>query len=236
MRVLDLIYPSKCVFCGSILGRDENGACRECEKQLPYVTEPVCVRCGKPVADPEEPLCLDCSRRKDTALSQSAALWIYREDTRRAMLDFKYGGCRTDASYYGKAVLQRLRKRILTWSPDTIVPIPIHRRRERYRGYNQAELLANELGAGLGLPVEPLLRRTRYTVPQKDLSPGERRANLRQAFSVDEELMDPDRHRRLLLVDDIYTTGATLESCAGLLRDAGAGEVYAICLCIGSDS
>ena len=236
MRVLDLIYPSKCVFCGSILGRDEQGACEKCERRLPYVSEPVCLRCGKPIADPEGTLCADCSRRDDTALTQSAALWVYREDTKKAMRDFKYGGCERDASYYGRAVMERLRGRILSWRPEVIVPIPIHRRRERYRGYNQAGLLAEKLGEGLGLPVEPLLRRTRYTVPQKELSPGERKANLRQAFAVDEELMDAAHFQRILLVDDIYTTGATLETCAGLLREAGAGEVYAVCLCIGSDS
>ena len=236
MRVLDLIYPSKCVFCGSILESGDSGACLSCRRKLPYVTEPVCLQCGKPIADSRGTMCVNCARRETTALKQSAALWVYREDTKQAMHDFKYGGCERDAVYYGREVMSHLRERLREWDPDIVVPIPIHRRRERYRGYNQAELLAREIGAGLGVSTELLLRRTRYTVPLKELSASERKASLRRAFAVEEERFDPEVYRRILLVDDIYTTGATLEACAGLLRESGAAEVFAICLCIGSDS
>lgn len=235
MRMLDVIFPRKCVFCGKILKNEETGACRDCVRRLPYVTEPVCGHCGKPVADGSTSLCADCARREASSLEQAAALWVYREGTREAMRDFKYGGCGRDAAYYAGELAKRLRERIREWAPEVLVPIPIHRRRAWFRGYNQAELLATALGERLGRPTESLLKRCRYTTPQKGLTPTERAANLRSAFSVEETLYDPERHRRVLLVDDIYTTGATLEACAGLLKSAGTTAVYAVCLCIGSE-
>ena len=107
---------------------------------------------------------------------------------------------------------------------DAIVPVPIHRSRRRKRGFNQAEILAEILGKKLGIPVEPeLLKRNRKTVPQKELSPSERLKNLTGAFLA-ESL--PDDKKRILLVDDIYTTGSTLEACARVLKNAGAEVVY----------
>ena len=233
MRLLDVIYPRKCVFCGELLKKSENGACVSCAGHLPYVREPVCGHCGKPIAGIREALCADCAGRERSELDQAVALWVYRDGTKEAMKDFKYGGCRRDALYYADELAVHCGRRILDWSPDVLVPIPIHRRRARFRGYNQAGLLAKELGDRLGLPVRELLKRCRYTTPLKKLTPSERAANLRSAFAVDD--YDPDEYRRVILVDDIYTTGATLEACAGLLKRAGARAVHAVCLCIGSE-
>ena len=235
MRFLDVIYPSKCVFCGRILKNGEAGACEHCAKRLPYVTEPVCEHCGKPLSSSRSARCLDCSRRSRPMLTSGAALWVYREDTKKAIAGFKYGGYRRDAGYFADELARRCHENIFQWKPDVLAPIPIHRKRARYRGYNQAELLADELGRRVQIPVEMLLVRSRFTEALKTMDPSERRRNLRQAFAVDTDVYDPVRHRRVALVDDIYTTGATMEACAELLKEAGAEAVYSVCLCIGSE-
>ena len=235
MRLWDVLYPSKCVFCGHLLESTGTGACPRCAGRLPYVTEPVCERCGKPIASERDGLCTDCSRRQRPSLSAGLALWVYQDDTRKAMVGFKYGGFQRDALYFADVLAERGHERIFQWDPDVLVPIPIHRKRARYRGFNQAELLAEALGERLQLPTERLLTRVRATTALKSLTPGERRRSLMQAFAVDESVFDPARHRRVVLIDDIYTTGATMEACAGLLREAGAEAVYSACLCIGSE-
>lgn len=168
-------------------------------------------------------------------LTAGAAVWVYREDTKKAVTGFKYGGYRSDAGYYADEMAARCHERIRQWEPDVLVPIPIHKKRARYRGFNQAELVATELGLRLQIPTESLLKRVRPTTALKHLSVSERRRSLRQAFAVDETRFDPRRHRRVVLVDDIYTTGATMEACAELLREAGAEAVFSACLCIGSE-
>ena len=235
MRIWDMVYPSKCAFCGRIRKDDGPGACPDCATRLPYVTEPVCECCGKPISSAREVRCTDCARRSRPMLSSGVALWVYREDTKKAMAGFKYGGFRRDAAYFADELASRAHERIFQWKPDVLVPIPIHRKRARVRGFNQAELLAEELGARLQIPMESLLVRTQSTTALKALTPDERRGILRKAFAVDMERFDPDTHRRIVLIDDIYTTGATMEACAGLLREAGAEAVFSACLCIGSE-
>ena len=235
MRLSEIMYPSKCMFCGKVVP-EGNRACEGCIKGLPYVTEPVCKHCGKPIMRSSDELCTDCSIRDHPGLDSSVALFVYREDTKRAMFDLKYGGCFGDAGFYADELCRHFYGRIRRWHADVLVPIPIHKRRMRYRGYNQAELVADELGLRVGLPAEKLLMRTRYTSPQKNLDAVKRRENLRQAFTVDESIFRPEVHESIVLVDDIYTTGATLEACAGLLKKAGAKAVYAVCICIGSEA
>ena len=234
MRILDLLYPEKCVFCGSLVYGGER-VCLDCSRHLPYLTEPVCRQCGKPIEDERVTLCSDCERRGISFIDETASLWIYEDPVKSALMDFKYGGCTSDADFYAKELVDRYARRIRAWSPDALVPVPIHRRRQWFRGYNQATELAFHIGRRLGIPVTELLIRDRYTAPQKSLSPSERRANLRDAFSVDMD-MEPDRYDSVLLIDDIYTTGATLESCAEHLKDAGVQRVYGMCLCAGSGS
>ena len=108
MRISGLLFPRKCVFCGRLLRSDEFGACRACKIRLPYVNEPVCVHCGKPLYDNSESVCEDCRRNHGSSLDQNAALWVYRPKTKAAMMDYKYGGCRSDATFYANELEVRL--------------------------------------------------------------------------------------------------------------------------------
>ncbi len=234
MRVLDVLFPRKCVFCGKLLRSDQMGACSVCAMRLPYVTEPVCVHCGKPLYDNRASVCEDCRRNPDSSLDRNEALWVYRPNTKSAMMDYKYGGCACDAEYYADELVKRFHGRIADWAPDLIVPVPIHRKREWFRGYNQAALLAKALGDRVGLPMREALLRSRAATSQKDLDPSERRKNLSRHIIANVEVLECIPHDRVLLIDDVYTTGATMDICAGALKEAGAERVFGLCLCIGA--
>ena len=233
--VLDLLFPVKCPLCGAVLSRNEKGVCDVCRPGLPVVTEPCCKHCGKPLACLEQEYCPDCSDR-DSALEQGTALWVYTDDMKKAIADFKYEGCLADGKFYGMELLAGKWELLQLWKPDCIVPVPLHWRKRWSRGYNQAACVAEVIGEGTGTPViEDALLRTRYTSPQKGLDHRRRRDNLRDAFIVNPSRKDElSLYRRVLMVDDIYTTGATLEACGSTLRNDGVEKVYFICLCIGS--
>lgn len=118
-----------------------------------------------------------------------------------------------------------------SWNPDALVPIPLHKTRKRKRGFNQAQLLAEKLGEILEIPVEKrILERTKKTGPQKELNDVQRRANLKNAFQVRQNDV---RLKRIVLVDDIYTTGSTIDAAAAVLLEHGAEKVYFLTICIG---
>ncbi len=234
MNILDLIFPVKCPVCGRALG--ERQICGACRERMPLVTEPCCRHCGKPVLSPRTEYCRDCSAR-ESFLDEGTALWIYTEKMKRVMADFKYGGCEADAGVYADELLRHRIDRFRRWRPDYLVPVPLHRKRRWFRGYNQAEAVAEHVGRAMGIPVAgDCLIRARQTRPQKELDDVQRRENVRNAiFPGSGEMRDALRGSRVMLIDDIYTTGATLEACGKVLRDMGVCKVYFACLCIGQD-
>lgn len=154
---------------------------------------------------------------------QSAAPAIYR---------FKYGGRREYADFFGEQVSLYLGDFIKSAAPQALVPIPLHKKRERKRGYNQADLLAQSIGRRMGVPVlRRTLVRTKNTAPLKRLNPQERQNNLKKAFKIarnDVEL------KTIIIIDDIYTTGSTIKEAARVLKQAGAEKIYFITLAGGS--
>ena len=138
------------------------------------------------------------------------------------------------AKLYGRIMHDRLKEKIDEWNVDAIVPVPVHKSRLKKRGYNQAALIAKELSKRLKIPVnECLVVRTGATGAQKDLSAAERQNNLKKAFKVTENVVEYDT---VLIVDDIYTTGATVDAMARCLKGAGIKKVYFATLCIGRGS
>ncbi len=125
----------------------------------------------------------------------------------------------------------KLGRLIKIWSPDVIVPVPMYAKKQRARGYNQAEIIACELGKIMHVPVNTqFLKRNKNTVPMKEVSGHDRSKNLENAFIADKNVV---KYKKILLVDDIYTTGATLDACAAVLKKYGVEKVYGACLCIG---
>jgi ComF family protein len=164
-------------------------------------------------------MCPRC-RRRPSALSSCAAVGAYEGPLRAILHALKYDGRRTAAVPLAR--LMRHHCAGVLDGADVLVPVPLHRQRRRRRGFNQAEAIAGSLG----LPARPLLRRVRATPSQTDLPAAQRHANVRGAFRLARRA--DVRGLRVVLVDDVCTTGATLEACARVLREAGAADVRAV--------
>lgn len=230
------LFPEKCILCGELLRDRTQGVCGACRRKLPVVREPLCLRCGKPVMNPETEYCVDC-RGRNGSLTQGRAVWIYNKDMKKAMADFKDTGCVADSEFYAEEFLARWGGLLARWNPERIIPVPLHWRKRWFRGFNQSVRLAEAIGDRTGIEVLPdALIRLRPTRPQKGLDNRERRHNLQEAFAVRDAFSgELSQCRRVLLVDDIYTTGATLDACADVIRSLGVREIYSACLCIGRD-
>lgn len=207
--------------------------CRECLGKLSFVRAPVCEKCGKQVLTESQKLCYDCSRAERT-FSANRAMLNYDDNARRCMIGIKYKNRREHVELFGKMMVGCLGDFIRGENPDRLVPVPVHSSRMKTRGYNQAELIANVIGRELEIPVDAgFLIRKKHTEAMKKLKPEERLDNLKEAFEVDRSRI-PGGIRKVILVDDIYTTGSTIEACSKILCAAGL-ETASICVCIGSD-
>jgi len=206
-----------------------------CRGKLIPVREPKCLRCGKPLTEREEEYCYDCSS-KPFSYRQGFSLWVYNRTASQMMSAFKYKGRQEYAACFGEEFVRRYERELRRIRPQALIPVPVHSSKKRLRGYNQAELLAREISRRTGIPViTDLLIRSRKTEPQKNLNDRERLLNLLQAFSIDKERAKKySGCRKILLVDDIYTTGSTMEACTKALLAAGMTEVYCASVCIGN--
>jgi ComF family protein len=161
---------------------------------------------------------------------QGKSLFSYRGAAKQSMYRFKYGNRREYAAFFADEAVRRYAAWIRANGVEAVVPVPMYRKKERRRGYNQAKLLARELAVRLGLAYEPsMVRRVRDTKPQKELSALERENNLKNAFQVADFVV---KYNCVLIVDDIYTTGCTAETIAGELQRAGIERIYVLSACI----
>lgn len=240
---LDLLLPRRCPLCGRL----SVGICPECRKKLPYIRGAVCFRCGRPLAEQEAEYCHACSSRQ-FAYNQGRSLYLYTDAVKGSLHAVKYHNKREYLEYYAQEMAERLGAVLEAWEPQVLIPIPMHPSAKRKRGYNQAEILAKELGRRLALPVRcDVLKKVRKTANQKELDHHARRSNLKGAFSVDgkytADVPAASRHgkalrrtageaepglpwERVLLVDDVCTTGSTVHEAAVVLKNAGVKCVY----------
>lgn len=222
----DLLFPpaANCVGCGSPLGCDDGWFCAECARMLrPLYGEKGyrCPRCGQP--GPGGRRCRMCGPWPEGSVEFARWVYPYRRPVSRMARQLKYRG----VSCLAEWMAQQMTNLYLTErfpGADAIVPVPMHPSRRRRRGFNQAQLLAQGLSARVGIPVCGCLVRTRDTPQQARLSGDRRRKNLEGAF-----LSGPEAEgKRLLIVDDVLTTGATVTECALALKRAGAVSVSAL--------
>ena len=233
MEAVNAVLPPACPMCGKpapFVGGIRADICGSCMHNINYVSEPACLKCGKPVKDEETEYCSDCSRQKHV-YDQACALYEYSKNVKESIYRFKYYNKQEYAGIYAKQMADRCGRMIRMWSPDVIIPVSIHISKYKERGFNQAGLIAQALGRAMQIPVdEEYLVRIVKTQPMKELSNRERIKNLQNAFQVRGKVV---RYRKVLIVDDIYTTGATFDACAAVLKDAGVSQVYGISLCVG---
>lgn len=231
---IDLLFPPRCPVCRDILTAEQGKIHDACRKKLKFVSEPICMLCGKPIDEQEKEYCGDCLKRRHY-FDGGRAVWIYEQYIRQSIVWYKYKHCKEFADYYIMELYDSLEEWLYHIQPEVIIPVPLNKKKLKLRGYNQAQLLAQRLGDKLHCPVNAeLLLRSHWTEPQKSLTPVQRYENLKKAFSLCEnKKINVDR---VLLVDDIYTTGSTIDACAHLLKSYGAGKVYFVALCIGSEA
>ncbi len=228
-KIWKLLYPSRCPVCDSIVAPTGAKICFGCRDRLRLIQEPCCLKCGKSLQKEEQEYCLDCSR-KAHVFTSGAALYEY-ESIYESLYRFKYGSRGEYAQFYGEEIVRYLGDRMRSWKADVLVPVPIHKERLRERGYNQSQLLAREIGSYLKLPVrEHMVGRIRNTLPQKELSAEERQNNLKKAFKLYENDVKLDT---IIIIDDIYTTGSTIDAVGKTLMEAGAKRIHFVTLSIG---
>jgi predicted amidophosphoribosyltransferase len=254
---LSILLAPACAACQRLLDHPSRGCvCEDCWSSISLITPPVCDRCGDPLAaDPQRAMCTRC-RRMPRAIDRGRAAGHYEDALRNIVRAFKYEGRRSLARPL--AALMRRQAGDLLDDVDWVIPVPLHWRRERERGFNQAADLARALIAGARacdpspLPSPPdggegvsrvrllhALRRVRHTTVQAELPAARRHKNVRDAFELSDGFPAPFvRHREpmqqllegacVLIVDDVSTTGATMDACARVLKAAGVKEVRAI--------
>jgi ComF family protein len=224
--IASLVYPPNCTICAASVESDEY-LCADCDAKLSRIVAPFCSKCSEPFdgAITTTFACANCSHR---TLYFDAAISAYRSRgiARHVILNFKYGKqfhLRHLVSSWLLAALDDSRIRDRKF--DMIVPVPLHPARQRERGFNQADLLAERASDRIGVPVRPVLQRVRFTTTQTAFDRTERIQNLREAFRLRKNA--DVRRLDVLLIDDVLTTGSTLSECARVLKTNGAGSVYA---------
>ncbi|MCR5032716.1 MAG: ComF family protein [Lachnospiraceae bacterium] len=228
--LVQLVYPGRCPLCDDIVVPFGKTVCTECYRKIRYIRQPVCNRCGKELGSTEKMLCGDCTKRPHN-FTKGRAVFPY-DEIAPSLYRFKYAGRKEYARFYGEEAVRLLGDEILSWNVDAIIPVPIHISRWRKRGYNQAKEVAKVMGKKLGIPVlSGLVRRTKKTVPMKVLGLSERQNNLKKAFHIGRNDV---RLKRVLIVDDIYTTGSTIDAMADKLRQHAVQDIYFVAIAIGS--
>lgn len=232
-----LLFPVKCPICDGVM--DEQllrmkkrlpvGICHECAKRVQYILPPRCYKCGKQLQEETQEYCQDC-RDAEHEFIMGRALYEYHS-IKAALFRFKYHGRREYAEVFAGEIAYYLGDFICRVKPDGLVPVPIHNRRKRQRGYNQAAELARALGKEMGIPVyENLILRKINTRPLKNMSPAQRQNSLKKAFILGENVV---KLSTVIIIDDIYTTGATIDAVAKVLLALGPMKIYFVTLAIG---
>ncbi|MGB8452267.1 MAG: ComF family protein [Anaerocolumna sp.] len=233
--IIDILYPRRCPICGDIVKPRGKLVCPPCKLKLKPIEEPRCKKCGKPIESDEKEYCHDCETKKHHYI-KGYALWTYDPIMKKSIADFKFHGRKEYSDFYIDEIIKRFGLDIKKITPDVLVPIPIHKSKQMQRGYNQADILAKGIGTKLNIAVlSHLLQRDKKTLPQKLLNDKERLKNLEKAFTYSEG--ESSRFQgtihKVMLIDDIYTTGSTIEACTNILLQNGIDEVYFLSVCIG---
>jgi len=235
--LLNLLYPPRCRCCrNTISDSDEMCFCRECRQKIREVSHPLCPACGSPFLNTrgEDHLCGACLARPPSFV-QARAWACYphgdegKDPLRSVMQQFKYGRKVSLGRPLGRLLSKGCKGIFQESKLDGIIPVPLHPKRLRWRGFNQAVILAKQVSHLWGLPMDPfILLRSTETEPQTQLSEEDRRKNVRGAFSLNPK--KTVQGQRILLVDDIYTSGATVNECSRTLIRGGAKEVSILTL------
>ena len=222
--LLPLELPGQCILCGASSNRTLD-LCRACEDDLPLISH-ACTRCALPLTTRSAQYCGQCLQTPPP-FERTIAVWHYRPPIAQLISGFKYN----NRYSYGQTLVKIMAEQLVSTHygshlPDLIVPTPLHWRRQLKRGFNQSQQLAHYLSSRLHVPLALAVKREKMTSPQQSLNARQRRQNLRGAFTVTGNVDG----KRLALVDDVMTTGATVTEISRSLLAAGALEIHIWCL------
>lgn len=221
--MLRLLYPPKCVFCDKVVENERFSVCDDCLSLVPY-NHRACSVCGTPMDTVYGDLLCPACRKKRRKFKRVYVPFIYKDAVRDGILGLKFRGRKGRSTTFAAFIFLKLKEEKAP-RPDLITYMPMHFIRLGKRGYNQAQLIAKALGEMMGVPTIKTLRKIKHTKPQSKLQGQARRHNLEGAIKP----FEPENFigKTVLLIDDVTTTGTSLETCAKELRYAGAKEVYA---------
>ena len=228
--IIDFVLPPHCITCRKYLSPQEKIVCDVCWDNLEVLPSPFCPVCMN-FMEQGDLFCKICVERKNLCAVRS--LGIFDPHYQKLIHGFKYQQKITLGQRLGKRLGEKLIEDRAASEFDYIIPVPLHSVRKRERGFNQSKILAQEISKVINIPVlKKVLKRTRNTKDQTKLSPEERKENVKGAFS----LKSPEtiEGKRIILVDDVMTTGATLGECATVLREAGAEKIMGAIVAVAS--
>lgn len=223
-RAVNAIYPPQCLSCREIVS-EEGNMCSQCWEGATFIADPICHKCGIPfeLNVAQETWCGDCMQCSPK-YNKARAVFVYDDNSQRLISKFKYSD-KTSASPYLARWMLRVGSGMLH-DCDFVAPVPLHRNRLIYRRYNQAALLCKSIEQQTSkTTVVDLLKRVKNTPSQARLTTNQRKINVSGAFSLNEKYSDYVVGKNILLVDDVMTTGATIEACAKILLQAGADKI-----------
>ncbi len=229
-KIVELLYPWRCPLCGEALTTNGQMACKECLKEVKTIGSRFCLKCGKQLTEAGRELCGDCEAHGHL-FTQNRGLYLYNTRMKGCIYRYKYQNQRCYAEFFAQELVKAYGRQIRAWGVEAMIPVPLHKKRQKARGFNQAELILKQMQNYLPIPVYgDFVIREKKTLPQKILNQEERQKNLKNAFKI---ATNSVKLKRVLLCDDIYTTGSTLDAVSIALRKNGIQEIYGLCLCIG---
>ncbi len=228
LKSVNFLFPVTCLECGCDLPFDDHyRICPECECKIKLIDKHYCAKCGLDLPDGGEH-CYICGKGVKYHFEKVRAACVYKDIARSLIHKLKYGGREYVIRVIGRLMERTARALDAESNIDLIVFVPMHRFKEYFRGYNQAELIARKISEYLVKPVLKGLVRKRVTRAQYGLKKAERRDNIAGCFGFNEELKTVIKGKNILLVDDVCTTCATMDECSKVLREAGAEKVYGL--------
>ena len=228
MKISELFFPSnyRCILCGEEL--DHNtlySICDDCMNKLPFNNGKVCLRCSEPLGSMAN-YCLHCKKTKPY-FTKNISLFLYEYPINKVIRQLKYDNKKYLSSTFSNMIAGEISKMDVKF--DMVIPVPLYFKRQKIRGYNQSELLAESLNTKLGIEINTeALVKIKNTRTQANLTRAERMENLRDEFSVPDKKIV--KGKTILLVDDVFTTGTTINECSKTLIEAGAKAVYSVTL------
>lgn len=219
---IGIIYPYRCPSCRRIV--NNNSFCESCWKKLFFIEKPYCVICGEQlnVKTDSDLICGKCIKFKYN-FDRNFSVFIYNRTIAKAIYKFKFGRKTFLAEFFAKF----LAKKTNNVKIDYLIAVPIHKKRLKTRGYNQSLLLVKEVSKITNIPyISNLLLKDKNTVPQSKLKSSKRKTNLKSVFNINKKYIENIKGKNIGIIDDVFTTGSTINECAKILKKSGANKVF----------